>query len=142
MRQGVDHIGVTLVYFCHDGQGNFLMNLRSQNARDEQGRWDIGGGALEFGQTVEDTLSKEIWEEYCTNVLASEFLGYRDIHREHNGERTHWIALDFKVLVDRDKVQNGEPHKFDGVAWFTLGTIPTPAHSQFSEFVEKYRGRL
>jgi len=142
IRKGVDRIGVTLVYFCHDGAGNFLMNLRSQNARDEQGRWDIGGGALEFGHTVEETLRKEIREEYCTDVLVSEFLGYRDVHREHNGERTHWIALDFKVLVDRDKVQNGEPHKFDAVAWFTLDSMLSPVHSQFPEFLAKYRDRL
>jgi hypothetical protein len=76
------------------------------------------------------------------DVLASQFLGYRDIHREHNGDYTHWIALDFKVLVDRDKVQNGEPHKFDAVEWFTLDTIPSPVHSKFPEFLEKYGDRL
>ncbi len=142
MRKGVDCIGVTVVYFCHDGDGHFLMNRRSQNTRDEQGRWDIGGGALEFGHTVEETLRKEIREEYCTDVLASEFLGYRDVRREHNGEQTHWIALDFKVLVDRIQVQNGEPHKFDEIAWFTLDALPSPVHSRFPEFLEKYRDRL
>jgi 8-oxo-dGTP pyrophosphatase MutT (NUDIX family) len=142
MRNGLDHIGITLVYFCHDGEGTFLMNLRSQQARDEQGRWDIGGGALEFGNTVENTLRKEIREEYCTDVLASEFLGFRDVHRKYNGEYTHWIALDFKVLVDRSKVQNGEPHKFDKIAWFTLDAMPAPVHSQFPEFLQKYADKL
>ncbi len=28
LRKGVDHVGVTLVSFFHDGQGNFLMNRR------------------------------------------------------------------------------------------------------------------
>jgi ADP-ribose pyrophosphatase YjhB (NUDIX family) len=138
MRKGVDHIGISLVYFCHDGAGHFLMNLRSRQARDEWGRWDIGGGALEFGHTVEETLRKEIREEYCTHVLASEFLGFREVHREHSGEQTHWITLDFKVLVDRSKVQNGEPHKFDEIAWFTLDAMPSPVHSQLPEFLEKY----
>ena len=142
LRKGVDHVGVTLVYFCHDGNGSFLMNKRSQNCRDEQGRWDIGGGALEFGATVDDTLRKEIREEYCTDVLASEFLGYRDVHREQDGEGTHWIALDFRVLVDRSKVKNGEPHKFDDVAWFRLDAMPAPVHSQFPEFLRLYGDRL
>src|SRR3989338_6176298 len=124
MQKGVDYIGVTTVYFCHDGAGNFVMARRSQNARDEQGRWDIGGGGLEYGMKVEDSLRKEIKEEYCADVLDFEFLGYRDVHREHNGVKTHWIALDFKVLVARDQVVIGEPHKFDVIGWFTLETIP------------------
>lgn len=142
MIKGIDYIGVAVVYFCHDGKGNFIMAKRSQNARDEQGRWDIGGGSMEFGQTVEETLRKEIGEEYCTNVQSYEFLGYRDVHRAHNGQPTHWIALDFKVIVDRDKVQNGEPHKFDDIGWFTLDTIPENSHSQFPEFLRLYSDKL
>jgi 8-oxo-dGTP pyrophosphatase MutT (NUDIX family) len=115
MQKGTDYIGNTVVYFCHDGKGNVLLGKRSQNARDEQGRWDIGGGGVEFGDTVLDTLKKEIFEEYCTDVLNCEFLGYRDVHREHENKKTHWVALDFKVLVDREKARNGEPHKFDAV---------------------------
>lgn len=42
--KGVDYIGVCVVYFCHDGKGEFVMAKRSSNARDEHGRWDIGGG--------------------------------------------------------------------------------------------------
>ncbi|HWH07035.1 MAG TPA: NUDIX domain-containing protein [Candidatus Paceibacterota bacterium] len=142
MRKGFDYTGVTIVYFCHDGNGNFVMAKRSANCRDEHGTWDPGGGGLEFGDTVERTLRKEIREEYSTDVLDYEFLGFRDAHREHNGEKTHWIALDFKVLVDRDKVRNGEPHKFDEVAWFTLDALPSPLHSLMPYFIEKYRDSL
>lgn len=68
MQKGVDYIGNAVVYFCHDGKGNFLLAQRSKNARDEQGRWDIGGGGIDFGDTVVDTLKKEIKEEYSTDV--------------------------------------------------------------------------
>lgn len=142
MKKGQEYIGVAVVYFCHDGKGNILLNKRGTNCRDEHGVWDPGGGGLEFGDTVEDTLKKEIKEEYCTDVLEHEFLGYRDVHREHEGKKTHWIALDFKVLVDRDKVRNGEPDKFDAVEWFTLGTLPSPLHSQFPNFLNLYKHRL
>ena len=142
MKRGMDYIGVSAVYFCHDGEGNVLLAKRSSNARDEIGRWDIGGGAIEFGETPEDTVRKEIKEEYITDVLGMEFLGYRDVHRTHEGKPTHWIALDFKVLVDRSQAKLGEPHKFDDFGWFTLGTLPSPLHSQLPTFLEKYRGRL
>jgi len=142
MEKGVDFIGITVVYFCHDGMGSFLMSKRKDTCRDEHGTWDPGGGALEFGITVEENLRKEIKEEYCTDVLNYEFLGYRDVHRIHNGARTHWIALDFKVLVDKTKVKNGEPHKLEKINWFTIDNLPKPLHSQFPNFLKLYKSRL
>lgn len=118
------------------------MAKRNNNTRDEHGRWDIGGGGVEFGDKVEDTVRKEIKEEYCVDVLKTEFLGFRDVHREHKGKKTHWIALDFKVLVDPAKAAVGEPNKFDEIGWFTLETIPDNIHSQFPKFLELYGSRL
>lgn len=142
LTKGVDYIGVSVVFFCHDGQGNVLMGRRSQSARDEHGRWDIGGGGLEFGETVEQALRREIKEEYCSDVLSYEILGFRDVHREHQGKRTHWIALDFKVLIDKNKVANGDPEKITEIQWFSLENSPKDSHSQFPEFLRLYRDRL
>jgi 8-oxo-dGTP diphosphatase len=142
MQKGIDHTGIVVIYFCHDGKGNVLMNKRGKNARDEHGTWDIGGGALEFGDSVLTTLKKEIKEEYCTDVLDYEFLGYRDVFRKLNGKDTHWLDLDFKVLVDREKAKNGEPHKFDAVGWFTLKNLPSPLFSQLPIFLEKYKDKI
>lgn len=142
MKKGIDHIGVCVTFFCHDGEGNFVMSLRGDNCRDENGRWDVGGGSVDFNDSVEETLKREIREEYCTKVLELEFLGYRDVHREQHGVPTHWISLDYKVLVDKTTVANGEPHKFDAVEWYTTETLPTPLHSQQKHFFEKYAEKL
>jgi 8-oxo-dGTP diphosphatase len=144
MQKGVDFVGVSVVYFCHDGKGKFVMAKRSQNARDEQGRWDIGAGGLEYEDSAEDTLRKEIKEEYCADVLKFEFIGYRDVFRNHQGKATHWVALDFKVLVNPDQVKIGEPHKFDEIKWFSLNNLPKDSqmHSQLPFFLEKYKGKL
>lgn len=142
MEQGIDFTGIALVYFCHDGKGNFVMSKRNSNTRDEQGRWDPGGGALELGDSVDETLRREIKEEYGTDVLNYEFLGFRDVHRKLKGKKTHWIALDFKVLVNKNKVKNGEPHKFDEVSWFRLDNLPKPVHSQFPNFLKRYKSKL
>jgi 8-oxo-dGTP diphosphatase len=142
MKKGVDYIGTAVVYFCHDGAGNVLFAKRSTNSRDEIGCWDIGGGAIEFNESVEDTVRKEIKEEYSTDVKEIQFLGFRDVHRDNDGIPTHWIALDFKVLVDKDMARIGEPHKFDDLAWFTLGSLPSPVHSQLPTFLAKYKDKL
>ena len=142
MKKGIDFIGVGVIFFCHDGHNNFVMALRNKNARDEHGRWDIGGGSVEFGEDVIATMQREIKEEYCTDVMEYEFLGFRDVKRSVNGVLSHWITLDYKVMVDRKKVANGEPTKFDDLRWFSFDTIPENSHSQFPYFLEKYAGKL
>lgn len=144
MQKGIDYIGVTVSYFCHDGKGSFVMQKRGVNARDENGKWDIGGGALEFGDTVEETLLKEINEEYGTKPLTYEFIGYRDVHRVHQGRQTHWVALNFKVLLDRAHVRNAEPHKFDEIRWFSLDNLPPDSelHSQLPTFFKLFGAKL
>lgn len=142
MKPGFDYTGVSVVYFCHDGLGHFLMQKRSVNCRDEIGRWDIGAGAVRFDDGVIATLRREVEEEYCTPVLDFERLGYRDVHRTHEGRPTHWIALDFKVIVDRRKAANGEPGKFDEIGWFTLNSLPNPLHSQLPDFLRRYQTKL
>lgn len=140
--KGVEYTGITTTFFCHDGEGNYLFAKRSENCRDEHGRWDCGGGGLEFGDRVLESLAKKVKEEYGSDILEHEFLGYRDVHREHVGVKTHWISLDFKVLLDRKQVKNMEPHKFTEIAWFRKESLPSleEMHSQFGAALDKYPG--
>ena len=130
MQKGKDYIGLGVTFFCHDGTGRFVMGRRSKNTRDEHGKWDLGGGGIEFGETAEETLRREIREEYGAEILTHEFLGYTDVHREQDGNPTHWISLAFKVLVDPRQIRNAEPHMCDEMQWFTLESLPENIHSQ------------
>ena len=142
MQKGVDYTAITVSYMCHDKDGNFLLNKRSINCRDEHGCWDLGGGGLDFGDSVEDTLKKELKEEYCVEPISYEFLGYVDLFREMNGVKTHWLSLEFLIEIDREKVRNGEPHKFEELGWFRLDNLPTPAHSTQKLVLEKFKDKL
>lgn len=143
LHKGVSFAGITTCFFCHDGQGNFILAKRSQRSRDEHGRWEVGGGGLKFGVTVKDNIKRELKEEFNVAPKKLEFLGYRDIFRKLNdGTPTHWVALDFAVLVDPKQVKNNEPEMFDEVAWFTLGTLPAPLHSQAPTFFKQYKNDL
>lgn len=143
-RRGIDFIGVGVVFFCHDGNGKFVMAKRGENAKDEQGRWDIGGGGVKHGELLEEALRREVLEEYGVNIEKIDFLGFRQVRRVHNGEKTHWMAFDFKCLVDPKKVRLCEPHKFTDLQWFTFASLPKEheRHSQMGVFIENYKDKL
>lgn len=133
LKQGVDHIGVSVASIIHDGNGKILLMKRGQRARDEQGRWDVCGGAIEFGESIDEAIKREVSEELCTEAQEIDFLTAYDAHREHAGSKTHWIALVHAVKVDPKKVKNGEPHKIDEIGWFNSSSLPAPRHSQFDK---------
>lgn len=146
MNIGVDYIGISTPFYCHDGKGNFLLHKRSKNCRDEQGNWDPGSGKLDFGTTLEENVLREVFEEYgCTGEIQ-ERLPSHDIFRENNGVKTHWVAVPFFVKVDPSQVKNNEPEKIDEIGWFTLDNLPTPLHTGFAftlntykEYFDKYK---
>lgn len=131
LKRGVDYIGVNACFVVHDGKGNLLLQKRSQNCRDEQGKWDVGGGAVEFGESLVNAVKREIKEELQTEPLEIKYLTSYEALRSNNGVPTHWIVNVHAVLVDPEEVKIGEPHKIDEIGWFTSKNLPSPLHSQF-----------
>lgn len=132
-QRGIDFIGVSASFVVHDGSGRILLQQRGPQARDERGTWDIGGGAIEFGETIEAAIRREIREELGCEVLEMEFLTVYDAHRQIDGRPTHWVAIIYAVRVDPTTVKNGEPHKIAELGWFTGADLPSPRHSQFDK---------
>jgi ADP-ribose pyrophosphatase YjhB (NUDIX family) len=119
---------VSCVFICHDGAGNVLLARRSAGARDEPGTWDTGAGALEFGETFEAAVSREVTEEYTAEPNEVTMLGVRNVVLAD--PPSHWVAVVFAVRIDPDAVRIGEPHKFDELGWFRPDALPAPLHSQ------------
>ena len=142
-HKGISFVGVTTCFFCYDNKGKFFMAKRSNKSRDELGRWEIGGGGLKAGVTAEENIRREVKEEYGAIAKKIDFWGYRDILRKlEDGTPTHWIALDFAVLVDGTEMRNNEPDMFDEIGWFTLDALPSPLHSQGPVFFKKYKANI
>src|SRR5579872_7429403 len=101
LHKGVSFTGISTVFFCYDTSGRLLLQKRSLKARDEHGRWDPGAGGLKHGQSVLESLKREVFEEYGVKPKKIDFIGYIDAFRTHpSGLPTHWLALYFALLVD------------------------------------------
>ncbi|HUD10089.1 MAG TPA: NUDIX domain-containing protein [Candidatus Saccharimonadales bacterium] len=131
LRRGIDFIGVSCAFICHDGKGRILMHKRSSNCRDEQGHWDNGAGALEYGESLEKAVRREVKEEYGADIKRLQFAGYLDVHRTlDDGTPTHWVCIMHAAEVDPKQAKNNEPYKIDEIGWFEIDKLPSPLHSQ------------
>lgn len=139
LARGVDYIGVSCAFLCHDGAGKFLFHKRSAVCRDEQNRWDCGGGALEFGETFEDAVRREVKEEYGVEARSVVHLGSKNVIRDNGRVITHWVAQMHLVEVDPTSVIIGEPRKMESLGWFPLDALPEPMHSQVVHSVSAAR---
>lgn len=136
MKKGIDYIGVTVCFYCHDGKGNLLLQKRSKNCRDEQGRWDCGGGSMKFGETFEETVLREIREEYCSTPKQMDFAGVSNVVRSDGQTKSHWVALIFTVLLDPIEVKLGDADKMEKIGWFHIDSLPAPLHSMYLTHLE------
>ena len=127
-------IKINVVFLCHDGQSNFLMSLRSERARDNHNLWDPGSGKVEFGESIDGALKRELFEEYNATAIKKTFMGIR----ENISKTEHWITFDYLVEVDRKTIKNNEPNKFDKLVWFKYQDLPIKkSHPLFEDFLEK-----
>lgn len=140
MKPGVNYIGVTCVFYCHDGKGRLLLQKRTRKCRDEHGCWDCGGGSMKFGETFEETIKRELKEEYCVKPIKMKRVGVNNIIRIHDSIKTHWVAIIFAVQVNPKKVTIGDEEMIEEIGWFKPNRLPKPLHSMYLthlQFVKK-----
>jgi len=143
MKKGIDFTGIAVVPFVHDGKGNYVVGLRTENCRDEHYCWEpTGGGGLEVGETTESAVIREVREELGAVPFNVEYLGHSEVFREHEGKQTHRICFDYKAQVKSKDVKIMEPDMCAELHWCAPDSIPKPMMSQFPAFLEKYKHKL
>ncbi len=89
-----------------DDQGRALIIQRRDN-----GHWEPPGGILEHGETIEDGLRREVYEETGLKIQPGPLTGvYQNMHRN------------ILALVFRCSVTDGRPAKTDESAAFRWAT--------------------
>lgn len=80
--------------------------------------WTVPGGRCDPGETVEETLRREVFEEVGVSQLEIvEYLG------EHLGSKDGDTVQVFLCASDQE-VRNMEPHKFSEWHWFAVDQWP------------------
>ena len=118
MKAGRDYIGVGVGAVIVD-RGAVLLLKRKK--APEAGYWSIPGGRVEFGETLQAAVTREVKEELGCDATVVAPLGVTDHIVE--GEGVHWIAPRFLVSIVGNP-ENCEPDTHDALEWFAMSSLP------------------
>ena len=118
MKRGIDYIGVGVGALIFNNQGKFFITLRGPQANNERGKWEIPGGAVEFGETLEEAIVREIMEEHGIEVRVKELLHVAD--HIISKEKQHWVSPTLICEIVRGQPIIREPEKCSEFRWVSI----------------------
>jgi 8-oxo-dGTP diphosphatase len=106
---------VAIRVFATDAQDRILL-LRRANSEYGEGQWCLPGGKLDYGDTPEGTVAKELGEETGLAAKDVEFLFYQNSPPPQPG-KMHCVNLYFRCTAIGAVTLNEESSAF---VWVTL----------------------
>ncbi len=102
-----------------DEEGRFFATQRGYG--DMKDGWEFPGGKMEAGETAEDALKREIWEELRTRIVVDELLmtvewDYPKFHLTMHCFLCH-IESGHLVLVEHEAARWLGRNQLDDVDW-------------------------
>ena len=122
MKRGIDYIGVGVGAIILDESGRLFLARRGEGARNERGLWEFPGGAVEFGERLEDALAREMSEEFGVQIVVGELLDVVDHILPAEGQ--HWVSPTYLCRIRSGEPRILEPNKCSAIGWFLPGEIP------------------
>ncbi len=106
-------------------QGRILFGVRRGPKARGGGRTAVPGGSMEFGETIQAAVEREVLEETGLEVKAMavsqvhpELFIVNHINRANGG--CHFVTIFIECRVVGGKLENREPTKCVGWDWFTV----------------------
>ncbi len=122
MKKGIDYIGVGAGAVILSSEGKVFLAKRGKGARNESGKWEFPGGGVDFNETLEHAIVREVMEEYGLEIEIQELLDVVD--HIIPAEKQHWVSPTFICRAKNGVPRIREPHKCEAIGWFELDRIP------------------
>lgn len=115
--KGKDYIGIGIGAVIFNKEGKFLLIKRGKNSKNEVGRWGFPGGAMEFGETMAETIKREVKEEL--GIVIKPLKTLSPINHRIPDEKQHWVAIPYISQLTRGVPKVLEPTKISDLGWFS-----------------------
>jgi len=115
MEKGIFFVGVAAIIIRNN---KILLGKRKGSIRD--GYWCLPGGHLEFSESMEKAVARELLEE--TGMIADSFT-FSSLYNNPSNDR-HYIQIAFIANNTQREPELREPDRFYGWEWFPLNDLP------------------
>jgi ADP-ribose pyrophosphatase YjhB (NUDIX family) len=125
MKPGIDHIGVGAFALILNNKNQFLLIRTKKSAnksKEYDDVWSLPGGTIEFGETVQEALMREVKEETGLDITDIKLLTYNDFIRPKEGK--HWVSLSFVAIAVNSKHNILDSSEVEECCWFDFNDIP------------------
>jgi len=139
-KPGKDYIGVGCGALVVNDKNQVLLLRRTDKSQGGmKGLWSRPGGAVEFGEIVEQAIKRELKEELDIDV---ELFGKNQFFEhvwEEDGIKRHWIGCGCFAKIIKGEPKNLEPEKHDKLEWFDLDNLPENLASYTKEGIKEFK---
>ncbi|HEY9584428.1 MAG TPA: NUDIX domain-containing protein [Candidatus Paceibacterota bacterium] len=103
-------------------KGKVLIGQRKGESSHAVGTWCFPGGKLEYGETLEKCVLREVKEECGVKVKNIKFQCVANIKKYDK----HHVLIGFTADWQSGEPKNLEPHKTADWQWVSLNNLPGP----------------
>ena len=100
----------------------FLLGLRAKH-KSGGGQWGLIGGTQTIGETMEETLQRELLEEIGITVKLEDVV-WNNFFQCLVNEKIHFDHHGFVIENWSGEIENREPDKCDELKWFSEDELP------------------
>ncbi|GEO47510.1 NUDIX hydrolase [Companilactobacillus kimchii] len=137
IRQKIGHEPIILNFV-----GGILINDKNEvllQKHSDMNKWDLPGGAMEYGETVEGTCRREFREETGLEVILNSFLGLSSNHiqRYPNSDVAQAIVTFFLVDYCKGELNSKNNETLD-LKYFSKENLPEIFNRQHASCLQHY----
>jgi len=136
MIRGIDYIGVGVGALIVNPKGRVFLAKRGIKAKNERGLWEFPGGSVEFGETLSQSLTREMQEEYGITIRVIQLLDVVDHILPDEGQ--HWVSPSFICEIESGEPTILEPEKCSEIGWFDPFDMPSDLTKVTRENLKNY----
>lgn len=104
-----------------NNENRILIDNRKEEILDEaNGKWEVPGGKIEFGETPEDAIKRELFEETGYNVNVKQIIPYSNVSMwEYSDYKQHTVIFFYICELENDEHIEIKDNRINTYKWIT-----------------------